>query len=95
MVALVSVSLIQPNPFTTQTAIHYTVPSEGAGVAIKLYDIRGRLVRTLVDRNQAGGVHEAAWDGRDGAGREVPAGVYFVRASSADETVTRKVLVLH
>ncbi|MFH1689796.1 MAG: S8 family serine peptidase [Candidatus Eisenbacteria bacterium] len=86
-----SVSLIRPNPFTTQTAIHYTVPSGGAPVILTLYDIRGRLVTTLVDRNQAGGAYEAAWDGRDSAGRTVASGVYFARMSIGDWGETKKI----
>ena len=86
-----SVSLIRPNPFTTQTSIHYTVPVEGATVTLKLYDIRGRLVRTLVDRSQSGGAYEAAWDGRDGTGRTVASGVYFARMSIGDWGETRKI----
>ena len=86
-----SVSLIRPNPFTTQTAIHYTVPTEGATVTLKLYDIRGRLVRTLVDRTQAGGAYEAAWNGRDSTGRTVASGVYFARMSIGDWGETKKI----
>ncbi len=86
-----SVSLVRPNPFTIQTAIHYTVPTEGAPVTLKLYDIRGRLVRTLVDRTESGGAYEAAWDGRDGTGRTVASGVYFARVSIGDWGETKKI----
>jgi flagellar hook assembly protein FlgD len=47
---------------------------------IRLYDVSGRLVRTLVDRAYAAGMnYVAVWDGRDDAGNSVPRGVYFVR----------------
>ena len=86
-----SVSLIRPNPFTTQTAIHYTVPADGAAVSLRLYDIRGRLVKTLIDRRHAGGAHEVAWDGRDSGGRTVSSGIYFARVLIGDWGDTRKI----
>ncbi|MCK5596241.1 MAG: S8 family serine peptidase, partial [Candidatus Eisenbacteria sp.] len=88
---IASVSLIRPNPFATQTAIHYTVPVEGAAVSLRLYDISGRLVKTLIDRRHAGGAHEVAWDGRDSRGRTVSSGVYFARVSIGDWSETRKI----
>jgi fibronectin type 3 domain-containing protein len=86
------ISLVRPNPFTTQTAIHFAVPSGGADVSIVLYDIRGRHVATLVDRRMAGGVHEAAWDGRDSRGAVVASGVYFARASIGEWGGTTKIV---
>jgi fibronectin type 3 domain-containing protein len=88
---IASVSFIRPNPFTTQTAIHYTVPANGAAVSLRLYDIRGRLVKTLVDRRHAGGAYEVAWDGRDSRGRTVSSGIYFARVSIGDWGETRKI----
>ncbi|MCK4512349.1 T9SS type A sorting domain-containing protein, partial [bacterium] len=88
---IASVSLIRPNPFTTRTAIHYTVPANGAAVSLRLYDIRGRLVKTLVDRRHAGGAYEVAWDGRDSDGRTVSSGIYFARVSIGDWGETRKI----
>jgi len=88
---IASVSLIRPNPFATQAAIHYTVPAQGTAVSLRLYDIRGRLVRTLVDRHHAGGVYEAAWDGRDSHGRTVSSGVYFAQILIGDLDETRKI----
>jgi fibronectin type 3 domain-containing protein len=85
------VSFVRPNPFSTETTIHYTVPSEGADVSIALYDIRGRLVRTLVERSLGGGVYEAAWNGRDENGRAVSLGVYFARVSVGKWGETRKI----
>ena len=86
-----SVSFIRPNPFARETAIHYTVPSAGADVTMRLYDIRGRLVKTLVDGRHAGGTYEAAWDGRDSRGRTVSSGIYFARILIGDLDETRKV----
>jgi hypothetical protein len=89
-----SVSLIRPNPFTFETTIRYTVPTGGSATSIRLYDIRGRLVRTLDNGSRAGGEFEAVWDGRDEAGRRLPAGVYFCRAEIGDWRETRKMVLI-
>jgi flagellar hook assembly protein FlgD len=64
---------------------------EGATVSLRFYDIRGHLVRTLIDRHHSGGAHEVAWDGRDSRGRTVSSGVYFARMSIGDWSETRKI----
>jgi len=91
---IASVSLIRPNPFMSETSIHYTVPSGGSNVAIRLYDIRGRLVRTLEDGTKGGGELQAPWDGRDDAGRRLPAGVYFCRTEIGEWSDTRKMVLV-
>jgi subtilisin family serine protease len=67
-----------PNPFNPQTVIHYALPSAGP-VRLRLYDVQGRLVRTLVDGVQASGPQEVTWDGRDRSGRPMASGTYFAR----------------
>ncbi len=89
-----SVSFMRPNPFTEQSAIAYSVPAQGARVALRIYDINGRLVRTLVDAVSAGGVHEAVWDGRDSNGTPVASGIYFCRAEVDSVTEVRKVVLI-
>ncbi|MBN2565777.1 MAG: T9SS type A sorting domain-containing protein, partial [Candidatus Eisenbacteria bacterium] len=86
-----AVFFIRPNPFSSQTMINYAVPGDGAAVTIVLYDIRGRLIATLVDSHQASGVYDALWNGRDQAGRPVASGVYFARVSIGDWSETRKI----
>jgi hypothetical protein len=83
---------VAPNPFNPQTTIWYDLPRRGP-VNLALYDLRGRLVRTLVDGIREPGRHAAVWDGRDHAGGVAAAGVYFVRVRSGDGEVTRKVLL--
>lgn len=78
----------RPNPFNPSTAIPFDLPAAGR-VRLAVYDVRGRLVRTLVDASLPEGAHQAAWDGRDTAGRAAVAGVYFARleAGGGVETV--------
>jgi uncharacterized repeat protein (TIGR01451 family) len=61
-------------------------------VRIDIFDVRGRIVATLVDRTLESGSHSATWDGKDLSGQEVPAGVYFVRLSDREGTLSRKMV---
>lgn len=66
-----------PNPFRTSTHLALTVGTSGPA-RVAVYDAQGRRVRVLHDGTLASGTHRLAWDGRDGRGRTVAAGVYFV-----------------
>jgi hypothetical protein len=70
-----------PNPFNPVTKIAYSVGRDGAHVAVGVYDVAGRLVKTLSDGPAEAGDHVAVWDGTDDAGRPVASGVYFCRLS--------------
>ncbi len=65
-----------PNPFNPSTQIAYRLPSSGF-VSLTVYDLLGRMVRTLVSGEQEAGYKTVAWDGRDQLGNSVPSGVYF------------------
>lgn len=67
-----------PNPFNPQTTIRFQLPAAGR-TQLQVFDLAGRLVRTLIDGNLAAGGHEAVWDGRDAGGREVSSGSYLAR----------------
>ncbi len=71
----------RPNPFNPRTAIHYAVAAPGT-VRLRIYDPRGRLVRTLVDGVAPAGRHSVVWDGADARGRAVASGVYVVELES-------------
>jgi flagellar hook assembly protein FlgD len=83
-----------PNPFNPSTRIAYTVSAVGARVDIGVFDVRGSLVRTLVDGRPSSGRVVVVWDGRDDAGREVPSGVYFYRLTAGPTTITRRMTLL-
>ena len=67
-----------PNPFNPRTKIEYVLPGPGK-VTLRIFDVRGRLVRRLVDGAETAGPHEATWDGRDDRGASVASGVYLCR----------------
>ena len=66
----------------------------GATAEVSLYDVRGRLVRTITKGMFRAGYQTVSWDGRDGSGQRVAAGVYFLRAESAGQETTMKLTVL-
>lgn len=80
-----------PNPFNPATNIAYTIAGEGdAPVDLRITDVRGRTVRTLVNGRQAGDRdHVATWDGLDDTGRPVNSGTYLVALSIRGETQSR------
>jgi len=90
-----------PNPFNPATTISFEVPgasgAEGSGAApvrLAIYDVRGRLVRTLVSGALSPGPHRVTWDGTSDGGRAVSSGVYFYRISSLGWVQTRKMALL-
>jgi len=82
-----------PNPFRGNTTISFALPERGPA-SVRVYDINGRLVRTLVDGVVEPRFHTAVWDGRDAAGREVASGVYFIRLQAGERTITKRSLLL-
>ena len=83
-----------PNPFNPTTSIEYAVGERGF-VTLRIYDVSGRVVRTLVsDTRDPGKVHVAVWDGRDERGRSVSSGVYFYRLEARNLVQTRKMVLL-
>jgi len=82
----------QPNPFNPSTLIRYQVPVTGT-VDLRVFDLLGREVTTLVNEIRAPGVHTAVWDGTDHRLVRVPAGVYFYRFSTNGHVETRKMIL--
>jgi hypothetical protein len=83
-----------PNPFNPATVISYDVPSGGGQVSIRIYDVGGRLIRTLVDGNETAGRKSVAWHGLDNRGNSVATGVYFYQMKAPGFEKTRKMVLL-
>jgi hypothetical protein len=83
-----------PNPFNPFTTIRFDVPRSGGHVSIRIYDVSGRLIRTLTDRNHSPGVHEIRWDGTNERGQSVATGVYYCRMKTTGFSETRKMVLL-
>jgi hypothetical protein len=82
-----------PNPMSLETAIRFGLSQEGK-VTLRVFDVSGRMIRTLVRDRLPAGRHAATWDGRNGAGEDVPNGVYFYRLVGPDGVQERRVVVV-
>jgi hypothetical protein len=91
--AVLALGQSYPNPSNPSTHIEFSVPA-AAKVQLRLYDVRGALVATLVDRQVAAGAHTVEWSGRADNGNPVPSGVYFYRLTVPNEAVLTRKLVL-
>jgi DNA-binding beta-propeller fold protein YncE len=85
---------VYPNPFRSRAVITFSAGRTGAAV-LHIHDVAGRVVRTLpLARSAAPVSGSVTWDGADDSGRNLPAGVYFVRLSAGGWSVDREVLLL-
>ena len=85
-----------PNPFNPSTTINYNVDASGM-VALKIYDIMGRLVRTLVDGHRSSGNlggYSVVWDGKDSQGQQVSAGLYIYSLQTPGGNMTKKMVLM-
>jgi hypothetical protein len=91
-----SLSQNYPNPFNPSTTIEFDVPECGSTrtkVRLDIYDMRGWLVRPLVDELSGPGRYKVQWDGKDKAGGNAGSGVYFCRIEAGHFKSTRKLLL--
>ncbi|MEE9269195.1 MAG: FG-GAP-like repeat-containing protein [Candidatus Krumholzibacteria bacterium] len=82
-----------PNPFNPETRIRFTVDRAGP-VTLRVYDVSGALVRTLIDRTMAAKSHTAIWNGTNNDGLRAGSGTYFFRLTSGKRTLVRKAVLL-
>jgi hypothetical protein len=88
-----ALSAPRPNPFATQATIELAVPQGMGKASVAVYDLQGRRVANLANESTPGR-HTLTWDGRDEAGRETAAGVYFVRLEAPGMSETKKITLL-
>jgi hypothetical protein len=82
-----------PNPFNPRTTIRFDLPRD-ENVRILIYDVKGRLVKTLVSEPMTYGTHEAIWDGDDNQGNRVATGVYYYRIVAGSFTATKNMVLV-
>ena len=82
-----------PNPFNPTTEIHYALPRP-EHVSIRIFDIRGRQVRTLVDLNQPAGRYKVVWDATDNSAIKLPSGLYFYRMQAGERIFIKRMILL-
>ncbi|NNE44082.1 MAG: T9SS type A sorting domain-containing protein, partial [Gemmatimonadetes bacterium] len=84
---------VSPNPFRGRTDVSLALAAPGP-VRITVFDVTGRAVRRLADGEWPAGTVRIPWDGRDGAGRAVAPGIYFIRLLGSESTDAVKTVVL-
>ena len=82
-----------PNPFNPQTTLRYETGRSGP-VRIDIYDLQGRLIRTLLDETLPAGVYATVWNGRTRAGTTAPSGIYFGHLASVGGDHTIKLMLV-
>jgi len=85
-----------PNPFNPLTTISYDLPASAQPerVRLRIVDVTGRVVRTLVDQDQAGGSYRVTWEGKDNRGENASSGIYFSVLDARGTRQTRKLVLL-
>jgi hypothetical protein len=96
-----SLSKITPNPFIGNATFNYSIPiSKGESsrskrkVSLKIFDICGRKIITLVDKPQKPGCYSITWNGNNSQGSKVSQGTYFVRLTLKNKNKTRKIILV-
>ncbi|RMH86119.1 MAG: T9SS C-terminal target domain-containing protein, partial [Calditrichaeota bacterium] len=82
-----------PNPFNPRTTIRFYLP-QSSSVTLKIFDMSGRLIRTLIREDFPAGEHRVTWDATDDAGAPVASGVYLYRLQVGSTALVRKMTLL-
>ena len=80
-----------PNPFNPETTIEYNI-SRDVNIQLSIFDLNGKIVRTLVDSYMKAGCHKVIWNGLDDDLQKVPSGIYIMRLRSSEYHDSRKIM---
>jgi hypothetical protein len=81
-----------PNPFNNITLIKFSLPQQKQ-IRLTIFNMRGQLIRNLVEGNFSSGIHQIMWDGTDNSGKIVSSGTYVYRLSSRNQNLSRKLVL--
>lgn len=82
-----------PNPFNPSTTISFSLPRR-MNTTLKIYNILGQVVKTLVDSELCGGNHKIIWNGKNDQDNLLPSGMYFIRIKSQNQVIVKKMLLI-
>jgi Peptidase family C25/Secretion system C-terminal sorting domain len=82
-----------PNPFNPSTTISYSLPIDST-VNISIYNMKGQLVKQLLNESRSAGTHSAFWDGENMNGSNTSGGVYLYRVQTSEKTISKKMVLL-
>ena len=84
-----------PNPFNPSTTIQYTIPADvNDHVSLKIYDLRGAVVKTLIEQVDRPGIYSAVWNGRDESGNQVSSGIYIYQLKAGEFVKSNKMMLM-
>jgi len=83
---------VSPNPMSLTSNVKFALPASGKA-SIRVYNIQGQMVETLVDGNVDAGEHNIHWDGTNLSGNKVTSGIYFFKLETGKGSVISKVVV--
>lgn len=83
-----------PNPFNPTTVINYQLKNDNLNVRLKIYNLQGQLIRTLVNQTQPAGNYEIVWNGKDDSGFQVVSGIYLYRLSAGEQAQTQRMIFM-
>jgi hypothetical protein len=84
---------VAPNPFNPSTAICFDLEDESE-IKLSIYNIKGQIVKTLVNETYRPGAYQVIWDGDDQSGQKMSSGVYFYRMECGEDVINSKMLML-
>jgi uncharacterized membrane protein len=82
-----------PNPFNPETTVRYAVKENGQ-ISLKIFNIKGQLVKTLVNQEVKAGYHQILWNGQDNFGTDVASGIYMYRLETKTYNQTKKMMLM-
>ena len=83
-----------PNPFNPQTYIPFELPAN-CHVTLKIFDVLGKEIGTLIDESKAAGSYKVIWNGSNHDGMKMPSGLYFYSIQAGDFIDSKKMILLH
>ncbi len=89
--AVLTLTGTAPNPFSSETVISFSLPSAGRAT-LRVFDMAGRVVRTIADGDMPAASHSLVWDGRDDSGNTVGAGIYFCSLQASGQSAVQKMI---
>ncbi|MGC9362057.1 MAG: FlgD immunoglobulin-like domain containing protein, partial [Candidatus Syntrophosphaera sp.] len=82
-----------PNPSKDGTSISFDLKAP-ASTSVRIYNIKGQIIRTLMENNTLQGKQNVTWDGKDQSGRKVTAGIYFAKITADKYCTTQKLIIM-
>ncbi|MCD6101725.1 MAG: T9SS type A sorting domain-containing protein, partial [Candidatus Cloacimonetes bacterium] len=83
-----------PNPVVNSTNISFSLPKNADNVELKIYNIKGQLVKKFKMQNAKCGMNSMVWNGRDNSGKPVANGIYFYKLSIDKTEIIKKMIIL-